>query len=424
MFVSGSDNVVGIDQSQEKDEYHYHQNTIEIFGDDNVFTLGSGFNWNELNSVVKGDSNTINLQNASGYGEIWGRIDVFGDQNRVITNIEEGYVAFDDTKLDGLGNVLDIKLDHSPLYLGRVSLKGTRNIFAVHSLYSSSEQYADVTGNNNRILYKSNIDLYNSDVQDIYGWYNHSNVKTVINGDLNTVDIEQFTRNSKDDYYYGHYRDINTKVDGSFNRVKLELYYRVSDNYFDTSYNTEIEGKYNTLLVQNYSESNVDFDFNISGHGNEVVHTSDIDHSVDQTANIDVIGDHNRLLLNPSISNSTYSITGDDNYLSMTGHADELSSSIMSIHGNDNTIEMDVAGLDGAVNISFDGDNNVMGFTLGAGYLDYTLTGSDFIGAVKTVGSAYYQQIERLGTGVINMETAAGVINIASNCGQTCGNAI
>jgi len=419
VYVSGSDNVVDINQSQPENDYYYEQrNKIEIFGDDNEFTLGGGFNWNDLDSLVKGDLNIIDLQKDSSWGEIWGRIEVLGEQNRISANIEDGYVGFNGTKLDGLGNVLDIKLDHSYLNLGGVSLKGKRNIFALHSLYSSSEQYADVTGNNNRILYKSNLDSKNSDF-----WYNHDYVTTVINGDLNVLDIEVNTRDSKD-YYYDLYKRINTTVDGSFNRVILSLESTASDTYYQDIYNTKIVGKYNSLIVNNYSMSNVDFDFNISGRENSIVYTSDTDHSVAQIADIDVIGDHNRLLFNPSISNSTYSVIGDDNYLSMTGHADELSSSIMSISGNDNTIDMDVAGLNGAVNINFTGDNNVMDFVLWAGDLDYTLTGSDFIGAVKTVGSAYYQQIERLGTGSINMQTAAGVVNISSNCGQACGNAI
>ena len=440
VHVSGSDNDIGITQTANHSYSGQQQITLKIQGDENDFMINHGFEWLDLTASVKGDGNHLTLENISdkSWADIWGSLNVMGDYNDLSARFNSGYVSFaqfdilgggntvvlgvgeggmhyENVTIDGVLNTLRMDVFRSYSHLENLSMLGEENQIHIHNINSNLRLNTDILGNHNQ--FDLNIETF---VDDYY-WGGDNRINTSIQGSLNAVDVWIEQSDDVQDYYD---QTINTTVSGLANRVRLHSSMSNLNTRSDLSYDLDLNGHHNVVLVDDHSANNVTLDFDVLGNDNRIEYTSDTEHSVDQTANIDVIGDHNRLLLNPSISNSTYTITGDDNYLSMTGHADELSSSIMSIHGNDNTIEMDVAGLDGAVNISFDGDNNVMGFTLGAGYLDYTLTGSDFIGAVKTVGSAYYQQIERLGTGVINMETAAGVINIASNCGQTCGNAI
>lgn len=381
-----------------------HNANISVDGNNNSATLiqesvGKSSRDN-ANISIDGHNNSVNAQQKS-------RTDDFS-HNDTLIDVQNGD--------DNVINILqESSLDWNDIYVSIAnSDKNTINVDQ-RGLSQRGFSFTRVNIDNGS---RNNVSIFQSSFDDDFRFHD-SAVTLRINGSDNKVDVHQSYGDM--DTHYLNWLDLNITGDQNL----------FSNNLLGDSI-TRINGNHNTIKYSNlgkleldkYRSSNFYSVMDITGNRNHVLYVSDSQNMLPESADIDIAGNYNTLLLTPSISNSTYSVNGDDNYLSMTGHADELSSSLISISGNDNTVEMDVAGLDGALNINFSGDNNVMGFELGAGDLDYTLTGSGFIGAVKTVGSAYFQQLERLGTGGIEMSTSGGVVNISSNCGQTCGNAI
>lgn len=452
--INGSDNKVVVDQSS-GDKYfmdfrHYNWLDLDITGDQNRFKIKN--DWLDSNlsvdsfTSINGNHNAITFSNLDEFfafdpfrsSNFYSVMNITGDFNTITALSDAGENDFLNILIEGDDNELNTMLSSGTIKIDNLKIapNSNDNKVDITSIESNTDVNMSIHGSGNlaNITNKFNTNPLNIDTL-IYGFNNEFSVNsegnqrydfgerqlnTDISGSANKVMIDLFT-NIPDTNNLLNKVDVTTTIsNGSNNFVKLES---TTNDKSDNIYDMYLEGSFNQLVVLD-TNNNSSLDVDIAGNRNHILYESDPQNTRPQTANVDVAGSYNTLLLTPSISNSTYSVIGDDNYLSMTGHADELSSSIMSISGNDNTIDMDVAGLNGAVNINFTGDNNVMDFVLWAGDLDYTLTGSDFIGAVKTVGSAYYQQIERLGTGYINMQTAAGVVNISSNCGQACGNAI
>ncbi len=443
VYVSGSDNDIDISQSTNDLNYFYglQEVSLSVQGDNNEFMMSSGFNWIDLTANIDGYGNRVILDNMMNeWAELYGSLKITGTHNDVNARLNRGWVGFERFDIFGTNNNVELGNYESGMYFSDFRIDGLENKFRI----DASKSYSDLTSTS--ILGEANrIDIHNmnsivnlntdvlgtqnqfslniNNVYDDYGYWGDNNFDTSIQGSLNTVDlwVEQIVDSRDFDYYL---QTINTSVDGLANLVRLRSSITSVDNHPEIFYDFNVAGHHNRVIVDNVSDNIVNLDFDILGNANLIDYTSEQSHSVDQISDIDVTGDSNRLLLNPSISNSHYLIDGDNNVLSMLGNADELSTSIMSLVGNDNHIEMNVAGLNGTLDISVLGDNNAMGFVLGAGDLYYHLTGSDFIGSVQTHGSAYYQQLERLGSGFIEMRTDAGIVNIASNCGQTCGNAI
>ena len=442
VYVSGTDNKIDISQSINGLYGGIQAISLRVQGDNNAFMMSSGFDWIDLTANIDGYGNSLIFENVmeNEWGELYGFLNITGIDNDLYARFNNGYLTlgrfeiwgtnnkvqldnyesgmhFENFEIDGQENSFNIQSNRSYSDLLSTSVLGEKNRIDIHNLNSTLRLNTDVLGRHNQ--FSLNI---NSVFDDYYHWGDNT-VDTSIHGSLNRVDVrvDQIVDIQDYDYYR---QTINTSVDGLANLVNLRSLITSLDTRSELVYGVNVAGHHNMLIVDDYSENNVNLDFDIVGTANRIEYTSDHSHSVDQTSHINVTGDSNRLLLNPAISNSSYLIDGDNNVLSMQGHADELATSIMSLVGNDNQIEMDVAGLNGTVNINVLGDNNIMGFVLGAGNLDYSLTGSDFIGSVQTQGAAYYQQIERLGTGVIEMRSDGGVVNISSNCGQGCSGAI
>ena len=440
VYVSGSDNKIDISQSTNDFYGGIQQISLSVQGDNNAFMMSSGFDWIDLTANIDGYGNSLFLDNVveNAWGDLYGFLEITGIDNDVHARLNNGYISFDRFEIFGTNNEIQLGNYESGMRFENFWIEGMANTFIMDtSLSYSTLESTSVLGEANRIdIHNQNSSLrLNTDVlgrdnqfnlsissvsDDYYHWGDNL-IDTSIHGSLNRVDVRIEPLFDIKDYDY-YRQTINTSVDGLANLVSLRSH--VISNSSELAYDLNVDGHHNRVIVDNYSMKNVDLNLDMIGNGNSIQFNSDIDHSVDQIADIDMTGDSNRLLLNPSISNSIYLIEGNNNFVSMEGHADELSASNMSLVGDDNLIEMDVAGLNGTVNINVLGDNNAMGFVLGAGNLEYSLTGSDFIGSVQTQGAAYYQQIERLGTGFIEMRTDAGIVNIASNCGQTCGNAI
>jgi hypothetical protein len=175
-------------------------------------------------------------------------------------------------------------------------------------------------------------------------------------------------------------------------------------------------------IYQRVSISGTGNDFKLSNGQNVIdLQENNFDDGFNYS-HIVIDGNRNNLSLKPVLSTNYFSLIGDDNIVNLHGTALNDSSVELHLNGYLNTLDINVDGLYGD-NIDLDivGDNNTMNFNLSAGNISYELTGSNFIGTVNTYNNiSYYQQIEKLGTGTIQMITDSGIVNVSSNCEQSC----
>jgi len=355
----------------------------------------SGTN-NEVTTSQKNDNlNSDNNFNAR----------VSGDSNKIIINQH-----FDNIK-NSKNEINSIEIDlidsnNSSIELTQIGTeKSNKN--TIDLTVSGSEHDINVSQSiNNQLTASINGSSNTLTMQE----NSNTNVTATVDGRLNNITIDGLTWLELITEIRGEENNLSLlgveqadlhgeiSVNGKSNNILLDFNNETSPFLF-SEYNVEVEGDQNVIDLQ---ENNFDDGFNYS--------------------HIVIDGNRNNLSLKPVLSTNYFSLIGDDNIVNLHGTALNDSSVELHLNGYLNTLDINVDGLYGD-NIDLDivGDNNTMNFNLSAGNISYELTGSNFIGTVNTYNNiSYYQQIEKLGTGTIQMITDSGIVNVSSNCEQSC----
>lgn len=356
-----------------------NKNTIDltVSGSEHDINVSQSIN-NQLTASINGSSNTLTMQENS-YTNVTATVD--GRLNNITI---DGLTWLElITEIKGEENDLSLLgVEQAELH-GDISVNGTSNNYSIE--LSQHIGVSDrINGNNNSMIYEIS--------ESPTTWIHTDNQ---INGDNNNILVDF---NNESFNYMDIYQRVS--ISGTGNDFKLSNGQNNKTSAFLFSeYNVEVEGDQNVIDLQ---ENNSDDRFNHS--------------------RIVIDGNRNNLSLKPVLSSNYFSLIGDDNIVNLHGTALNDSSVELHLNGYLNTLDINVDGLYGD-NIDLDivGDNNTMNFNLSAGNISYELTGSNFIGTVNTYNNiSYYQQIEKLGTGTIQMITDSGIVNVSSNCEQSC----
>ncbi len=356
-----------------------NKNTIDltVSGSEHDINVSQSIN-NQLTASINGSSNTLTMQENS-------NTNVTATVDGRLNNITIDGLTWLEliTEIRGEENNLSLLgVEQADLH-GEISVNGKSNNYSIE-LSQHIGVYDKINGNNNSMIYEIS--------ESPMTWIHTDNQ---INGNNNNILLDF---NNESFNYMDIYQRVS--ISGTGNDFKLSNgQNNKTSPFLFSEYNVEVEGDQNVIDLQ---ENNFDDGFNYS--------------------HIVIDGNRNNLSLKPVLSTNYFSLIGDDNIVNLHGTALNDSSVELHLNGYLNTLDINVDGLYGD-NIDLDivGDNNTMNFNLSAGNISYELTGSNFIGTVNTYNNiSYYQQIEKLGTGTIQMITDSGIVNVSSNCEQSC----
>ncbi|UTP71933.1 hypothetical protein NLG07_07900 [Alteromonas sp. LMIT006] len=369
--------------------------TLNVTGDDNIYSL-KGF-WHHRSEVaLTGHGNTVTLSDTAHTTGTVGDIDITGHNNTLEVIGKQSSTNFFD-KLYQSG-------DDSVNYSFTVFGNDNTTTFTTLGFVSLS----------------SLIDGADNDVNLNINSWSHNDINSVLIGDDNalTFNIGANPNNT----LYGHYgqSNVTSKIIGHRNDVTLSSTFLASDwvGPDKNNYDIDVSGNDNSLVVQDNRNGGSNLDVDVLGHANTIQIGSQ-ETGLDTTKTfVYVAGEQNIVTLDAHVNDSYMHVEGTGNDVTMTGAAVADSHYRSFIRGIDNTVDIDVTGLTADAYVDVSGNNNVMSFHLGAGYIDYDLVGSGFEGSVKTFNSqAYYQTLSKLGTGTITMISDGGQVNISSNMG-------
>ena len=403
--VSGNNNIIEINQTIQKiknskdeinlikiDLVNSKENTIKLFQNSN-----NRSNKNEIDLTVVGQTNSIDISQTKS-NKLTSLIS--GNQN--ILSMKKNSNANVNADLDGHLNSIDINgMEYISLY---TEIEGDQNNLKIQSL-QKTPQYSDLHGD---------ISIRGIANDYIISTNEHIGVSDQINGNNNFVE-----------YKTSGYMHTHNRIYGDENIVIFNSQNSSFDfNYTDVS--ISIFGKENTILTNNkenedYHFSDDFYDIDIKGDQNLIDYEKNYSNHYYSRTVIDIDGHRNELSLKPALTENRFNLIGNENVVSIYGQALEAGRAVMYVNGQQNSVEVNVDGLYGDFEFDIVGNNNNMNFNLSAGDITYNLTGSGFTGSINTHNNTYYyQQIEQLGTGTIEMTTEYGIVNVKSNCGQNC----
>ena len=400
--IQGSGNQATIDQSIDigplSTDFEWgarNDISLDISGDDNIYAL-KGF-WHHRSEVaLTGHSNRVALSDSSHTTGTVGDIDITGDNNTLDVVGKQSSTNFTDKTL----SVGDDAVDYSFTVFGN----DNTTTFTTLGFVSLS----------------SLIDGSDNDVNLNINSASHNDINSILIGNANALTFNIGA--NPDNSLYGHYgqSDVTSKIIGDQNEVTLSSTFLASEWVYPSknNYDIDVSGNLNRLVVQDNRNGGSNLDVDVLGHAN-TIQIGTLESGLDTSKTfVYVAGEQHSVTLNAHVYDSYMHVGGTNNDVTMTGVAAGDVYYQSFIRGIDNVVDIDVTGLSGDAYVWITGDNNVMSFDLGAGYIDYDLVGSGFEGSVKTFNSqAYYQTLSKLGTGSISMISDGGQVNISSNMG-------
>ena len=400
--IKGSGNQALIDQSidlgPDSSEFEWGAGqaiTLNIAGDDNNYSL-MGF-WHHRSEVtMTGQGNNVSLKDSMHTAGTVGNIDITGDDNT----------------LDVVGSQSSTNFTDKIYQTGDDAVKYSFTVF----------------GNDNTTTFatlgyvglSSLIDGSNNDLNLNINSWSHNDINSLLIGDANALTFNIGA--NPDSSLYGHYgqSNVTSSVIGNHNDVILTSTFLANDwvGLNKNNYDIDVSGNLNSLQVQDNRNGGSNLDVDVLGNAN-TISIGSLETGLDTSDTfVYVSGDHHTVTLDAVVDESYMHVGGSGNEVTMSGAAAGDVYYRSFIRGIDNTIDIDVTGLTADAYVDVTGDDNVMSFQLGAGYISYDLVGSGFEGAVKTFNSkAYYQTLSKLGTGTISMISDGGQVSISSNMG-------